>query len=370
VKKFGQVIKGIAHGLSGRPLNSSTEIRITRLCTQRCRQCRVYEKKTNPPSMSWENFQTVAQRLRAYGAFIGFISGGEATLVPHLDKILIEAKKTFSIATTLVSGLYNKTEVIKQFGEIALANDINIQTSLDGLGELGDSLRGAKNFSEIVLNHMALLSGLRQNSKSLLYANIVLNNLNLEQVPQLVKHAHQLGWKTTIGLYHTITPTTRQDDELKLQPGRRLDRVLAFLENNPDILNLNSFIKGITPFIKTGKNDICPFVDSRFLSTRTTIMENGEVFLCYGEPIGNILNESLFTIFACPAYDQRLASYQKCHGCWTTCYTQRYLLVHPASAKELIDNFKKVRLTRQVNDGDQAKQNQGRIENSFQVLSE
>ncbi|MBL7093934.1 radical SAM protein [candidate division KSB1 bacterium] len=346
MKKISQVIKGISHGVGGRPLNSSTEIRLTYLCSQRCRQCSVYERTTKPAIMSYENFQLVAKRLREYGAPIGFISGGEATLVPHLDKILLEAKKTFSIATSLVTGLYNKTEVIECFGRIALENNINIQTSLDGLGKIGDSLRGVKDFSDTVLGHMKLLSELRGNSKSLLYANIVLNNLNLDQVPELIKQARDLGWKTTIGLYHTLTATTRTDDEMSLRLGKRLDDVLQFLDGNQDILNLNSFIRGIKPFIENKFFNICPFVDSKFLSTRTTIMENGDVHLCYGAPIGNIFKNSLKEIFSSEDYKQRLESYRKCQGCWTTCYTQRYLLVHPRSIKELFENYKKIKLTR------------------------
>ena len=346
VKKISQVIKGISHGVRSRPLNSSTEIRLTYLCSQRCRQCSVYERKTKPAIMTLEDLRLVTKRLREYGAHIGFISGGEATLVPHLDKILIEAKRTFSIATSLVTGLYNKTEVIERFGKVALENNINIQTSLDGLGEIGDSLRGVKDFSETVLGHMKLLSERRGNSKSLLYANVVLNNLNLDQVPELIKRARDLGWKTTIGLYHTLTATTRTDDEMNLRPGKRLDDVLQFLDDNQDILNLNSFIRGIKPFIETQSNNICPFVKSRFLSTRTTIMENGDVHLCYGAPIGNILQSNLKDIFSSENYNQRLESYHKCKGCWTTCYTQRYLLVHPRSITELFENYNKIRLTR------------------------
>lgn len=328
------------------PLNSSTEIRLTHLCSQRCRQCRVYERTTDPPYMSLEQFQLIAERLRDYGAYIGFISGGEATLVPDLDKILIEAKKTFPIATTLVTGLYNRPEVIQHIGKVALENDINIQTSLDGLGALGDSLRGVTDFSETILGHMNWLSEQRNGSKSLLYANIVLNNLNLDQVPELIHRANDLGWKTTIGLYHTLTDTTRSDDDLRLRPGNRLDTILKFLDRNPNIMNLNSFIEGIGPFISNNQRKICAFVDSPILSTRTTIMENGAVHLCYGEPVGNILENDLEQIFSSESYHQRIDQYRQCNGCWTTCYTQRYLLVHPASLKELLDNFRKVKKTK------------------------
>jgi len=352
MKWIKPAIKGIGHAIKRRPLNSSTEIRLTRLCSQRCRQCSVYERKTNPASMSFDQFQIIAQRLRDYGAYIGFISGGEATLVPDLDKILVEAQKTFSIATTLVTGLYNKTEIIQRIGAIALENNINIQTSLDGLGEIGDSLRGVKNFSTTVLKHMKWLSENRNDSKSLLYANIVLNNLNLDQVPELIQRARDLDWKVTIGLYHTLTETTRSDDDLRLRPGNRLTKLLEFLENSPDIMNLNSFIKGIEPFIAGRQKNICAFVDSPVLSTRITIMEDGDVHLCYGSPIGNIFETDLAGMISGERYQQKIQEYRSCRGCWTTCYTQRYLLVHPSSVQELVDNLRKVRGTRFVKTGE------------------
>lgn len=333
----------IKRGLVRRPLNSSTEIRLTRLCTQRCRQCRIYERTTDPPSMSLESFRIVAQRLREYGAYIGFISGGEATLVSHLDKILVEARKTFLLSTTLVTGLYIKTETVKRVGETALEHDIHIQTSLDGLGEIGDNLRGVKDFAVTVLKHMEWLSERRGNSKSLLYANIVINNQNLDQVPELIRRANDIGWKTTIGLYHSLTSTTRDDDTLRLKPGKRLDTLLKFLDHHPDILNLNAFIRGIADFVNGKPVEFCAFVDAPVLTTRTTIMEDGDIHLCHGGPIGNIFKNNLNEIFHGDEYRKRIREYRSCAGCWTTCYTQRYLLVHPRSIKELFHNIKKVR---------------------------
>jgi len=346
-EEYGKLLlSGVQKSLKRQPLNSSVEIRLTRLCTQRCMQCQVYERTTDPASMSLERFQSIAERLRAYGAYIGFISGGEPTMVPQLDKILLEAKRTFLLSTTLVSGLYNKTKTIENVGRIALENDIHIQTSLDGLGPLGDKLRGAKDFSKTVLGHMQWLSENRGASKSLLYANIVMNNLNLEQIPKLVQRISDLNWKVTIGLYHALTSTTRKNDELQIRPGKRLDSVLAFLDNNPSILNLNSFIRGIKNFIETGQSDICAFTDAPTLTTRTTIMEDGSVHLCWGDPIGNVLKEPLGEIFSSQKYRERINEYRSCSGCWTTCYTQRYLLTHPRSLKALMHNLKKVRTLR------------------------
>jgi hypothetical protein len=129
---------------------------------------------------------------------------------------------------------------------------------------------------------------------------------------------------------------------LKLQPGKRLDKLLEYLLNHDEIMNLNTYVKGISHYVKGNPVDFCAFVDAPVLTTRTTIMENGDVHLCYGQPIGNLFEKSLKSIFNSREYTDRLQDYRTCRGCWTTCYTQRYLLTHPRSLKEFIHHIKKV----------------------------
>ncbi|MDZ7374791.1 MAG: radical SAM protein, partial [candidate division KSB1 bacterium] len=325
-----------------RPLNTSTEIRLTRLCTQRCRQCRVYERTTEPPTLDLPTFRLILSRLEEYGAYIGFLSGGEPTLVPELPEMLPLAAQTFAVSTTLVTGLYNRTSTIERVGRLALELGVNIQTSLDGLGSVGDNLRGVPDFSQTVLRHMALLSSWKGRSSSLLYVNVVLSAVNLSQVPEIVQRAADLGWKVTLGLYHHLTETTRYDDELRLRPSPQLQEVVERLVDCPHILNLPSFLRGIVPFLEKGAFPICPFVDDALLSTRLTLMENGDVHLCWGGPVGNVLKSRLVEIMEGKSYRRRLAEYRICGGCWTTCYTQRYLLVHPRNGRELRENVQRV----------------------------
>ncbi|MFC1683592.1 radical SAM protein [Candidatus Zixiibacteriota bacterium] len=335
--------------LRGRPLNSSTEIRLTRLCSQRCRQCGVYSRRTKPASLDIERFRHIAERLRQYGAYQGMISGGEPLLIPDLEEILLEAKKTFSVAVTLVTGLYHRPRRVEQVARVALENDINIQTSLDGLGPLGDDLRGVANFSATVTDRMRRIARMRASSpsKSLLYANIVLNNKNLHQVPELLETIADCGWQATVGFYHHLTETTRVDEELSLQPGPALNRVLEQACQDPRILTLRSFLRGIGQAARKNYPRYCAYLDAPVLSTRTVIMENGEVYLCRGGPIGNVFQQDLAEIFTGPAYRKRLEEYRSCPGCWTSCYAQRYLLFHPPSFDDLLDTLLRVYRVRQ-----------------------
>ncbi len=165
----------------------------------------------------------------------------------------------------------------------------------------------------------------------------------MDQIPDIISHVRGLGWKATIGMYHHLTGSTREDDSMAIPADERLGQLMKFLNGNPDIMNLPSFIQGIEPFIKNPNLNWCPFVRSPFLSTRTTIMENGDVHLCKGLPIGNIFQETMKSIFSGKAYRERIKEYETCSGCWTSCYTQRYLLVHPGSFGQLIRNIRHVK---------------------------
>lgn len=333
----------VINAVHDRPVNSTTEIRLTYLCTQRCRQCVIPLKGTDPKWLTFEQFKFIGDRLRDYGSYIGFISGGEVTMVPDLDKILLEAKKIFPVALTLVTGLYNKPEIIRPIAELALANDINIQTSLDGFDEIGDELRGSKNFFKVVYGNMKMIADLKpKSSKSLLYTNIVMSQLNLDQITELIQKTNDAGWKATIGMYHNLTASTRANDDMFLEPSEKLDDLIKYLREGKKVLNLDSYLAGIPDFIRTHKTEICAYRQSKILSSRLLVMENGDVHLCIGNPIGNLFQNSLEEIFEAETYRQRLKEYESCKGCWTTCYTQRYLLSHPRNFEEVKNNFFKI----------------------------
>ena len=330
--------------LHRRPMNTSTEMRITRLCSQRCRQCDVYNRRTRPPSLDLDRFRILAGRLRDYGAHVGLISGGEPLLAPDVEDILREARRTFPVAVTLVTGLYDGIQRVERVARTALDLDINFQTSLDGLGELGDDLRGVSDFAPTVTDRMRRIARLKAQSgaRSLLYANVVINNRNLHQVPQLLDRISECGWQATVGLYHTLTETTKTDEELILRPGPGLRETLGRIKAHPALLNLSAFVRGIESAAAGRYPRFCPYLDAPVLSTRTVVMEDGEVYLCRGGSIGNLFRQDLREIFSGPAYRQRLQEYRTCPGCWASCYAERYLLFHPPNVEDFLDTVRKV----------------------------
>jgi len=336
--------KATKHLLQNKPINSVTEIKVTRLCNQRCRQCNIHENREGSPYMNYAEYRVVARKLQKYGSLVGMISGGEPLLHPDIIDILAHAKKIFPLSVSLVSGLYFDYDKIENVIAFCLKNGINIQTSLDGLGGNGDYLRGVKDHAEIVLGNMKKITALKKElgSSSFTYANCVLSAKNLHQVPDIIEVCKEAGWEVTIGLYHSLLDTTKEDDEMKITDAESLQRIIDFLADNPTILNLNSFIEGIPRIINNDFPDFCPFVDGKRTATRLTIMHNGEVHLCKGDAVGNLLEQDLGEIVDSKKYENLLVEYTSCNGCWSSCYTQKYLLFHPQNFKQALEHGKKL----------------------------
>jgi len=327
-----------------KPINSVTEIKVTRLCNQRCRQCNIHENREGNPYMSLQEYKIVLQRLKKYGSLVGMISGGEPLLHPDIIEILKLAKDTFPLSVSLVTGLYFDYDKISDVIEFCLKQGINIQTSLDGLGEMGSYLRGVEQHSEIVLANMKKITECKNElgSSSFTYVNCVLSTKNLTQVPEIIHKSKDAGWEVTIGLYHSLLDTTIEDDEMKITDAEKLHQTVDFLKGNSAILNLNSFIEGIPRILNTDFPDYCPFVDGKRTATRLTIMHNGELHLCKGGATGNLFEQDLDEIFSGIEYKNRLEKYTHCDGCWSSCYTQKYLLFHPQGFKQASEHLRKL----------------------------
>jgi MoaA/NifB/PqqE/SkfB family radical SAM enzyme len=333
------MMKLLKNAFNRRPVNSSTEIRLTRLCTQRCRQCRIYERTTSPPTLTPDRFALLAGRLREYGASIAFLSGGEPTMVPGIEHIMEEAKRTFPVAVTLVTNLYNTSAILHRVARAALSMNVNVQTSFDGIGPTADYLRGGVNVSDTVRGHMQWIAAekTRLKSKSLLYANTVLNRVNLREIPRIIDTVQDCGWMSTTGIYHSLTTTSQHDDELRLTYSSKLEETVDYLVSHPNVYTLSSFLKGIPRFLEEKKRKRCLFLDQPVLGSRILVMENGSVYLCRGEPVGDLFSETLKDIFTGDTYRRRLEEYRRCPGCWTACYTQRSLMLKPENVKDAGD---------------------------------
>lgn len=323
-----------------RPANTVTELRITRLCSQRCRQCAIPWGAPPEATMSLGEFREIAARLRDYGALVGFISGGEPSLHPDLPAMLDEALRTFPLACTVNTNLDNHEDLILERIGAAVRRGVNVQTSIDGLDELGDDLRGGRGVAARVLRHMELLSEIkvRTSSPSVLYVNTVLNQQNLAQIPRILDEVARRGWRSSIGSYHNLTTHTRRDEALPLQGDQELQTLIEELLSRPNITTLPAMLRGIPAHAAGAMPKQCAYLDAPGLASRLLIRENGDLYLCKGRPIGNLLQQPMAEILGGPAYRERLQDYESCPGCWNNCYTQKLLLVKPPGLRVALEN--------------------------------
>ena len=328
--------------IARRPANTATEIRITRLCSQRCRQCAIPIGAVPADTMPLDAFRALAAKIRNYGAGAGFISGGEPTLHPQLPEILEEAVRTFPLACTLNTNLDNSAEVIRERVGCALRLGVNVQTSIDGLGDLGDNLRGGDQVAERVLRQMAELREMKEQlgSRSILYCNTVLNGLNLDDVARISERVRAVGWKSSIGSYHDLTLHTRRDNPLFLEKTEKLQNLIDRLLTTPDVVTLPAMLRGIPRHAAGEEAKRCAYTEAPSLASRILIRENGDVYLCKGKPIGNALRDPLASILSGEIYHRRLEEYDSCPGCWNNCYTQKLLLIKPGSLRGAWENFR------------------------------
>jgi MoaA/NifB/PqqE/SkfB family radical SAM enzyme len=334
-----RILKSVA---ARRPANTATEVRLTRLCSQRCRQCAIPWGAVPADTMSLPQFREVAAKLRDYGAAAGFISGGEPSLHPDLPAIFEEALRTFPLACTVNSNLDNHTELIRERIGAGVRMGVNVQTSIDGLGALGDDLRGGSGVGERVLRHMEMLSEIKaaSGSPAVLYVNTVLNRRNLHQIPRILEAVESRGWRSSIGSYHDLTMHTRKDNGLFLRDDAELRGVIAELLRRPRLMTLPEMLRGLPTYLAGRMPRRCPYLDAPSLASRLLIRENGDLYLCKGKPIGNLFREELAAIFAGPSYAARLREYASCPGCWNNCYTQKLLLVRPPSLRVALENLR------------------------------
>ena len=195
IKRLG---KNLAHFIKRTPAMFLTNILLTYKCTQKCLQCNIPEQKLDMPYMPFQHFKLITDRLAKYGTQIVNISGGEPLLHPDLPEILQYAREKRFPRIQLLSTFYASEKIIDRVIRVMLDNKISLSCSFDGFGEVADKLRGAKNVSKIVMHGIEKLDKQnREMGKPIdTGVNVVINQQNLKQIPEIIKYTSHIGWKT------------------------------------------------------------------------------------------------------------------------------------------------------------------------------
>ncbi|MFC1590005.1 radical SAM protein [Candidatus Omnitrophota bacterium] len=195
----------LANEQAGRcsPVNRAMPVRLTiettRHCNLRCKMCqahRSYEikkKHTVDSAMPFELFEKIAKDTFPTVREVNFTAIGEPLMTPYLKKALAIVKDysvkldTFTNMTILPDG------VLQQLVEVLSTLRVSFDASNK---ETFEEIRRGSNF-DIVINNIKKFNKarmrLKKESRPTLSFNVTLMRSNIEELPGIIRLAHDLG---------------------------------------------------------------------------------------------------------------------------------------------------------------------------------
>jgi MoaA/NifB/PqqE/SkfB family radical SAM enzyme len=316
-----RVIRNARQVIRREPCFLLTEILLTYHCNQRCRQCSYPQKAEGMPSMDFENFKTVIDRLDDFGTHGVILSGGEPLLHPRLsDCVEYMMSKSFTYVHIL-SNLYFPHQKIETFTKLILDHRINLTCSFDGFDEVADDIRGAQDVSRTVMENMEYLD--RENNKKgrpiTTGVNIVISQLNMHQIPSILTYVERLGWPANVDVYSS---SQRPDGAaLRIKDYDALRNVLDCAKRSPTVITPKWILDGFIDSLRGAAPKYCPYLTSPSIGSRFFVQPNGDVLVCTGNPVGNLVNQTPQEILSSKTWKTRREEFESCAGCWNSCQT-------------------------------------------------
>jgi MoaA/NifB/PqqE/SkfB family radical SAM enzyme len=335
------------HLIHNRPAIFFTNILLTYQCTQRCLQCTIPALAHDHPRITFDNFRLIIDKLDHYGTQGITISGGEPMAHPDLpDMLAYAAGKSFT-NIHLLTTLYASGNLVDRTLDAVFANDISLSCSFDGFGEVADTLRGGHDVARRVLSGIDQFNRRNKNRKRPLgaFLNIVISQSNLYQIPEILRMAESIGWKVNMDLYRWQSDNHRENDEMKITDFGQLANVIEEARKSPNVLTPDWLLDGYPGYLKDDFPKRCPYTDNTTLGSKFFIHPNGDIAVCIGDHIGNLLSEDPKEIFASTKWRERMKEFHACRGCWNTCYTPSARLSSYMNVKDLKqagDLFRKI----------------------------
>lgn len=326
--------------LQRRPSMIICSIKLTSNCTQRCLQCSIPEL-SDGSFISLEDFEKILVGLKAYGTRKITLTGGEPAIHPHLEQIFAILHKHGFEGSNLLTNLYYPPEMQDHVIDLCFRYRIQINTSYDAVDEVADTLRGAKNVRETVERAMQKISNLNRSLGRPFKptATVVISEMNIKQIPQIIHRIQELGWWMNIDVYRWASEFHKEDDALKIKDMKALEHTLQIVRNAPNLRTPLWIYDGTLAFLMGKQNKKCPYLISPTFGSKFFISDKGELQVCMGSAVGNLLTQSPKEILNSPVWKAKREEFAQCKGCWNTCYTLSssiYQYVHYQSIRQLI----------------------------------
>ncbi|MBI3111679.1 MAG: radical SAM protein [Ignavibacteriales bacterium] len=345
-----RLIRNIPHIVKREPCFSLVEIMMTYHCTQRCLQCVIPLKGEEVPAMPFEDFKKVVDRLDAIGTHAIILSGGEPLLHPRfIECINYVAGKRFSYIHVL-STLYASQAKVQKLVQALLQHKVSLTCSFDGFGALADHLRGGRDVARVTMENMEYLDRENRNAGRPVKTgvNIVLSQMNLHQVPDILSYVERLGWLASLDVYRYTSDNQREDNSLKIEDIDAVRKIINRAIASPMVITPAWLLEGHLSNLEGKAPKYCPYLLSPSYGSRFFIHPNGDVKVCLGHRVGNLLVQTPQAILDSPEWSGARRSFESCTGCWTTCHTplakfSNYTLSESLRSFHVLKNFDRMK---------------------------
>ena len=338
--------QNVLHLLDRRPGFILPNLLLTEHCTQRCLQCNIPEKVTSDSQMNFDNLKNIVSKLSAYGTQGISISGGEPLAHPHLLPFLNYLSSQKFAFLHLLTNLYAREQLIDDLVDMVISKRIHVTTSFDGFGDVADKLRGAQQVSERVMSAIEKLHKKNMAARRKIHtrATVVISQMNLHQIPEILSYFERIGWEVSVDLYRFSSRNHNDNDELRISDLEQLQEVLQICKASPVVVTPHFIIDGFVDFLQGNYKKLCPYLSSPVISSKFYIHPNGNVYVCIGDKVGNMLEQTPAEILASDSWKDKLEEFKSCKGCWNTCYTtfgRKALLLETASRLKKVSGRRK-----------------------------
>ena len=312
---------------------------ITHRCDLTCKMCGIWRYGNKKEELSIAEIQQMAARMRRLGVVQISIGGGE----PFAYEELEWAAKAFVDEGLNVRVLTNGVNVPKERLDRAMDFGVkNFSISLDSLYPARfDYICEVEGSWENAVKNMVYLSEKLRGSGGMLIMNCVVSNLNLEECPDMVRFAKEIGFAVSFlpiellpdakaGVRNWEARFIRYRPEMGLAAGpqddvagridRTYDTLIRMKKEGWPVLNSTPYLESSRTYLKTGRfpADGCDAGALYF-----SISPNGQFTICHRTSHGykHFLDPDFEEFFRSVEYDyKRKMEAGACEGCMRACW--------------------------------------------------
>jgi MoaA/NifB/PqqE/SkfB family radical SAM enzyme len=326
-------------------------------CNLMCRQCNIVEANADAPEADLDGVRRIADNLRAVGAGVVLLTGGEPFLRPDLPDMVRVFRERGLDVRLQTNGMRMATPERLKACVDAGARDINV--SLDSLyPDKQDYINSVPGSWEPALRTVADISRIFPTKGSICSFGCVLSRYNFREIPHLLEFATRIGWHLSLVPVHITRPDLPMgfrsyDARFNFRPedlpalDAVFERLYAMKREGFLLFDSFTFLRSAQNFIRTGtptwrKDGVC---DSPHLYF--AVRPNGDFAVCCdhrlkGERV-SLLDPDFPEVFRSRAFRERVAAQTgPCGGCHYGSYPEMTISVRDPQAlwERFLLNFK------------------------------